>query len=681
MRKIQQAALGCIIILAISVMTLTLITSCARMGSPDGGWYDERPPYVVSASPAERDTMVTDKHITIRFSEFIKVENPSEKVVFSPPQHEQPEIKATGKNIYVKLLDSLQANTTYTIDFSDAISDNNEGNPMGAYTYTFSTGNHIDTLAVSGYVLEAENLEPIKGITVGLYPEHMTVDSICPMIRVSRTDANGYFIIRGVAPGRYQIGAVQDADNDFMFTQRGEKMAFTNTIVEPYCKPDIRQDTLWRDELHIQDITRTGYTHFFPDDIVLRAFSHEVTERHYLKYERKDPERFTLFFTAPHDSLPVIQGLNFNVDESTFVVEASEHRDTINYWLRDTALVNQDTLNIRMLTMQTDTVGKLQPSCDTLEILAKTPYAKRLKAKLEKEKEWKKDQDKLRKQAEDARKYDEDLAATEPEKFDSVMPPPSLQVQYDVPSQMDPDASVFINFPRPLARFDSTAIHLYVEQDSLWYRAPFVVKQTDKKGIERSRSYELYTDWIDGANYSLEVDSAAFEDIYGLLSPKYKSGIQVPKAETYGTLFMNLSGLPADADTADVYVSLLSGQKVVKTVKCEGHTAEFYYVKPGKYYLSALIDRNRNGIWDTGDYYVNRQPEEVYYYSEEVECKAKWDITKEWNLQARPLNLQKPGSLLKQKTSTKKTIRARNAERAREKGLTELDIPEKFTRN
>lgn len=662
-----------IIVVVAAVLTTLLVASCARMGSPDGGWYDEKPPYVVSASPADRDTLVTGKRIVIRFNEFIKVENATEKVVISPPQHETPEIKATGKNIFVKLLDSLQANTTYTIDFSDAISDNNEGNPMGAYTYSFSTGNHIDTLEVSGYVLEAENLEPVKGITVGLYREDMTPDSITPMTRVSRTDANGKFIIRGIAPGRYQIGAVEDMDNDFKFTQRGEKMAFTHLVVDPYCKPDIRQDTIWADQLHIKDITRTGYTHFFPDDIVLLAFSHQLTERHYLKYERKDAENFTLFFTAPHDSLPRIEPLDFHADDSAFVVEASEHRDTIMYWLRDTALVNRDTLTIRMLTMQTDTLGTLQPSCDTIQILAKTPYAKRMKAKQEEEKKWKKDQEKKQKQAENARKYDDDLAAKEPEPIDTIMPPPQLKVNYNTPSNIDPDGSVYIDFPRPLARFDTTAIHLYVEQDSLWYRAPLTIKQGDGKGIGSQRRYELYTDWIEGANYSLEIDSLAFEDIYGLVSAKYKAGIQVPKLETYGTLFMNLTGLPESADSADIYVSLLNGQNVVKRVKCQGRTAEFYYVKPGKYYLSAFVDHNHNGAWDTGDYYQDRQPEEVYYYPDEVECKAKWDITKEWNVLSRPLNTQKPAALVKQKSSTKKTIKNRNLSRAREKGI---ELPE-----
>ena len=133
-------------------------TSCARMGNPDGGWYDETPPRVIGATPADKDINVKVRKVKISFDEFVKIDNPSENVIVSPPQLETPEIKAAGKSIEVKLLDSLKANTTYTIDFSDAISDNNEGNPLGNYTYSFSTGAEIDTMEVSGYVVAAHNL-------------------------------------------------------------------------------------------------------------------------------------------------------------------------------------------------------------------------------------------------------------------------------------------------------------------------------------------------------------------------------------------------------------------------------------------------------------------------------------------------------------------------------------------
>ena len=309
--------------LYILTLTLVVLSGCARMGQPDGGWYDETPPRVVGAVPADMATGVDSRHITIYFDEFIKIDNPTENVVVSPPQLEVPEIKGAGKRIIVQLNDSLQPNTTYTIDFSDAITDNNEDNPLGNFTYSFSTGTVIDTMEVAGYVLEAENLEPVKGILVGLYDNlNDTAFTTTPMIRVARTDPSGHFVVKGVAPGQYHIYALQDADGNYMFSQKSEKIAFNSDIIVPTSKPDVRQDTIWRDSLHIENINQTGYTHFLPDDIVLRAFTETQTERYLVKNERKEADHFTLFFSAGHEQTPTFRGLNFD-EHDAFLLEAS----------------------------------------------------------------------------------------------------------------------------------------------------------------------------------------------------------------------------------------------------------------------------------------------------------------------------------------------------------------------
>ena len=150
------------------IISSIIIAGCASIGSPDGGRYDEEPPQVVYANPADKATNTRQKKIKILFDEFIKLDNPNDKVTVSPPQKQVPNIQADGKSIKITLFDTLKSNTTYTIDFSDAIQDNNEGNPMGLYTYSFSTGETIDTMEVSGTVLNASNLEPIEGIMVGL---------------------------------------------------------------------------------------------------------------------------------------------------------------------------------------------------------------------------------------------------------------------------------------------------------------------------------------------------------------------------------------------------------------------------------------------------------------------------------------------------------------------------------
>lgn len=369
-------------VLVFVIVIVSVVSSCAKMGNPDGGWYDETPPQVIGAEPEDKGINVNSRKIKILFNEFIKIENATDNVIVSPPQLEQPEIKAAGKRILIELKDSLKSNTTYTIDFSDAISDNNEGNPLGNFTYSFSTGDRIDTLEVSGNVLEAENLEPVKGILVGLHPvadslktgsSVLDVDSVFrkqPLLRVSRTDSRGHFVIKGIAPGSYRVFALQDMDGTYTFSQKSEKIAFNHEIFVPSFKPDVRQDTIWSDSLHIRSITPVHYTHFLPDDIMLRAFTELQTDRYFLKTERKQANRFDVFFSYGHAELPTIKGLNFNAEDA-FVIEPSEKKDTILYWLRDTTLVNQDTLSVEMTYYATDSLGELQLKTDTLEILSK----------------------------------------------------------------------------------------------------------------------------------------------------------------------------------------------------------------------------------------------------------------------------------------------------------------------
>lgn len=701
---------------AVMAVCQLVISSCARMGAPDGGWYDEVPPHVVATYPADRAVNVNSRKIRIEFDEFIKVDNVAEKVVFSPPQKETPDIKAHGRFINIRLLDTLQANTTYTIDFSDAISDNNEGNSMESYTYSFSTGDHIDTLAVEGYVLNAEDLEPVKGILVGLFPK----DSLgqgrdTAFVRVSRTDSYGHFIIRGVAPGKYTAGAVMDMDGDSRFTQRGEQMAFSHQIFEPSSFPDIRQDTIWSDTLHIKDIIRVPYTHYKPDDIVLRAFTHSLTERYFLKSERQETDHFTFVYTAglSKDSidayyartdstakaalqayngprltaLPTLRGLNFDTDEQ-LVVEPSEHGDTITYWIKDSTLVETDSLQVEVTTLVTDTLGVLQLQTDTLELLPKTSLEKRLKERARQQEEWQKEVEKRKKSREKtiSRLRREEVPEEEwdLEPLDTLPAPKRLKVNFDVQSSMSPDGIVHITFPTPMARIDTSAVHLYVEQDSTWFRTQFFFQPVEKRlpylgenpKQNLSREWELFTEWIPGANYSLEVDTLAFEDIYDLTSDPYKSGIRVATLESYSSLFVNVTGIPsatsanAAEDKTQVVVQLLdSNDRVERSAVVEKGTAELYYLKGGTFYMRAFMDRNGNGRWDTGDYYIDQQPEEVFYYPKEVELKEKWDITKTWNLSETPLYRQKPGKLTKQKGEKKKDIRNRNQKRAEEKGI------------
>lgn len=621
-----------------------LLGSCARMGQPDGGWYDETPPRILGAAPADKGTNVKNRKISIFFDEFIQIENATEKVVVSPPQLETPEIVASGKRIRIELLDSLKPNTTYTIDFSDAITDNNENNPLGNYTYSFSTGDAIDTLEVSGKVLQAKDLEPVKGILVGLYSDLSdTAFTTKPMLRVSRTDGSGRFVIKGVAPGTYRVYALQDADGNYLFNQKSEMLAFSQEKIVPSFKPDVRQDTTWIDSLRIKSIDRVGYTHFLPDDIVLRAFNEVMTDRYFLKAERREPESFTLFYSYGGE-MPQVRGLNFQSDDA-FIIESTEKQDTITYWLKDTALVNQDTLRVELTYHMTDSLGKLVEQIDTLDILSRISHEKRQKDLEREREEWQKKQDRAKKRG---------------EPYDSIMPPKALAIGVKAPSELDPDKNIPFTFNTPLASVDTAAIHLYSKHDTLWYNAPLEFNHV------RGREYELRGEWRPDIEYSLEIDSAAFVDIYGKVSPPFKQGFKVKSFDEYGTLLLNI---PTMTDTTIVVQLLDAGDKIIKEVTTNQGVAEFYYVSPSTYYVRMYIDSNRNGEWDTGLYSANRQPETVYYFPKEIEIRAKWDFTETWNPLATPVIQQKPAAVTKQKPDKDKKIKNQNARRAEQLGI------------
>ena len=651
-----------LIFLSLIITTLLMTAGCARMGQPDGGWYDETPPKVVSCRPADKSTNVNSKKIIIEFDEYIKLDNPSEKVVISPPQQEVPDIKGAGRTITVTLVDSLIPNTTYTVDFSDAISDNNENNPLGNYTYCFSTGDHIDTLEVSGYVVDAENMEPIKGIFVGLYNNlNDTAFTTTPMLRYSSTDEEGHFVVKGVAPGDYRAFALKDLDGNYFFSQKGEQIAFNHDIITPSCKPDFRQDTIWRDTLHIDNITKTGYTHFLPDDIVLKAFTEKQTDRYLIKKDRTDAECLAFYFSYGNPQLPDIKGLNFD-EKDAFILQASEKRDTLKYWLRDTTLVKQDTLNLLFTYLKTDSTGVLQSQTDTLEMLAKTSYEKRMKEKAKELEKWTKEQEKARKKG---------------KPFLTEMPVKPLDLNINVQSEMMPDGYISIISPTPLQTVDTTKIHLKVKVDTLWHDVRYILKEqfvdVEEQMSSARMKYILQPDstdflWTPGKQYSLQTDSAAFVDIYGKASKDIKKGMKIRSLKSMTSVSIHVAMLEESA--AYVGQLLEQGEKINKQVSSTNGNLKFEYIKPGIYFIRIFVDNNGNGVWDTGNYAADQQAEAVYYYPEKIECKEHWPIELNWNPIIIPYNKLKPSALKKTKTEKKKKIKNLNAERALKLGIT-----------
>ena len=632
--------------LPLLLMLVIIGYSCASMGTPDGGPYDEMPPKFVGSTPRIYAVNAKNQKLELEFDEFIKLEKASEKVVVSPPQLDQPEIKVLGKKVVVELIDTLKDSTTYTIDFSDAIVDNNEGNPMGHFTYSFSTGSSIDTMEVSGTVLNAADLEPIKGIQVGLHKNlNDSAFTKLPFDRVSRTDSRGHFSIRGVAPGKYRIYALMDGNQNYLFDSKTEAIAFSDSIIIPTMMSATRQDTIWKDTLTIDTIKTIGYTRFMPDDIILRVFKEENTRQYFSRGQRDKENHFILKFSAKADTLPTLTGLNFDATDA-FIVEPNAGNDSICYWIKDSLVYQMDTLQLKMDYLYTDSLNQLVPKTDTIYLANKLTRAQ--KEKLAKKEAEEKEKERKKKERKGEKVGPE--------------PTPFLNMKVDAPSTFDINKNIVLSFEEPVVRMDTSAIHVNVKVDTLWVKTPFLLVADSVV----PRQYEILASWEPEKEYQLQIDSAAITGLYGLQTNKVEQTLKVKKLDEYGTLLLNLPGV----EQTCIVELLDSSGKVLRqqAVTPEG-TADFYYLAPNtKYYIRMFDDRNGNKVWDTGVFETGIQPEEVYYFPKVWEMKANFEFEETWDVHAVPIDKQKLDEIKKQKPEETKKVQNKNLERAKRLG-------------
>ena len=639
---------------ALAITAFAALSGCASVGNPDGGSFDETPPRITGSNPKMESTGFKGKKVTIDFNEFIKLENANEKVVISPPQIEQPEIKVTGKKIQVELFDTLKPNTTYSIDFADGIVDNNEGNPLGDFCFRFSTGDAIDTLEVSGYVLNAQNLEPVKGITVGLHSDLSDSAFLTkPFERVSRTDASGHFTVRGIAPGKYRIYAVMDMDQTFTYSQRNEMIAWMDSVIVPEAERRYREDTIFTADGKVDTLKLVPFTRFYPDNITLLAFTPTPTNQYMTSADRLTHEKFTLQFALPLDSMPLIKGLNFD-ETDAWVVQHTARYDTLTFWMKDTMTYYMDTLQMSITYLATDTTNTLVTTTDTLRLIPKKSRERILK-------------DAARKAEEDQKELDKQLRKLE-KAGDSIgivnlLKPKIkfLKTSLTSGTALSIYKQITLEFTEPVTFSSDTAIHVYIKADTIWNPVPFELEQ-DSLNILK---YNIYAEWKPAETFKITVDSASITGLYGLHNDLTESTLKFNELSKYSTLTVHV------ANPKPTYTVCLLDAKgsVLRTGKLENGSVDFFLLDPTNYYVSMFNDVNGNGKWDTGDYDTKTQAESVWYINRKFTLKQDWyHETDLWAINDTPIYQQKPEELLKDKTKKKTVdIHKKNVERLEKK--------------
>jgi hypothetical protein len=571
---------------------ISLFQYCANPGMPTGGPKDEAAPIVEKTSPANYSVNFEEKKISIYFDEFVVLKDMSQKFMMSPPQKKKPNIKLKGKYITIELGDSLREETTYTLDFADAIVDNNEGNPLEGFQYAFSTGEQMDTLSIRGYVQDAFNLRPVENAFVMIYDSKN--DSL-PLKEVpnyiARTDSAGYFAINNIKKTAYRIITINDNNLDYIFNSPTEPVGYLDTMFVPEARYVETLDTLAKDS-----VMQRGYVLYSPADIHLMLFTEEDPQQYLTKYDRPRREKFNFEFKTKRTDDLKIDLLGIEEGDDWYMVESTPNMDTLSYWITDSLIYQRDTILAELQYLKTDSLMQLVTIRDTVKLNFKSPK-KAKKAKKKKKK-------------------------------DVKIEGPSLEMKAQISSTHDLNKEIVLDFEEPLSRFDTAMVHLFLLQDTLEIPQKF----TFQKDKEHLRSYRINHKWQSETNYKLTIDSAAFTSIYNLNNKAFERKFKTQEAEHYGRILLTINNVKAplivqvlkDNDKEPIVQSkrIYTDQEVV-----------FDYLNPETYLVKIIVDENDNGKWDTGNYLKNIQPEQVHYFKNSIKIRSNWDVEENWILQ------------------------------------------------
>ena len=636
----------------LTVVVGLLLVACASIGSPEGGPRDYTPPQVVKSSPEPGALNFKGNKVEITFDEIVNLKDQQKKVIISPAPRTQPLIRTVGKKVTVEFREPLEENTTYVIDFSNAIEDNNESNQLDGYAFAFSTGDVIDTLAVSGIVLRANDLEPMQHVIVGL---HSNLDDTAftrlPLERVCRTNDKGQFTLLGLKPGNYHVFALSDVDGDYRMA-RTEDIAFLDEVIVPTTGEYTSQDTVFTFDRKVDTVMMATHTLFLPNNLLLCMFN-EGYRNHYVRQTaRPEANKLHVLFGAPNDSLPEMKVLRpADHQRDWYRVERTVDNDSLFYWITDSALIKTDTLVVAMTYLRTDTADRLEQVTDTIRFGYRKPsnQVKEEEKKAKEREERAKRLAQLLDKQEKAAAQGKELNEGELEELKELQRPdpdaiPTLKMDLAKSGTIDVGDSIVFKFDSPIASIDPAGVHLEVKRDTLWVPLagvqPHIIPVDDCNPMR----YWLPVTMQPDSTYRLTVDSAAVTSVYGLYNAQLSKELKVKGLEEYANVYFKVNV----KDSA--FVELLgSGEKVMRTVPVVGGEFEFVNVTPGYYYLRLTIDRNGNGKWDTGNYAEHLQPEEVYYYPKKLNLRRNWDLDENWNIYETALDLQKHDDIKRNK--------------------------------
>ncbi len=549
-------------------------SGCANTTTPpSGGPKDTIPPVLLKTVPLPGtvNVPVHKTQIKFTFDEYVVVKE-ANNIFLSPPLEKKPKYRMQGKTLVVSFESDLDSNTTYTLDITGAVADNNEGNFFEGFTLVFSTGSQIDSMCLTGLVQDCNTLKPIKGATVLLYKDH--ADSAVFLHRpnaAAKTDEWGFFSLRNIQDTLYRVYAIRDANNNNIYEPDQESIAFLD---EAYRPKTVFNDSIY--EFKKFNMKDTALCLARKSDVELNVFREKPSKQFIVKKERVGLRTAFLTFMAPDVNIHSMKIKGLPAEK--LISQINPQKDSLELWVNDQRKM-PDTLFLDINYDKTDTLGNLLPTDETVKLA----LSKELRAELQKS-------------SQRNVKHEDTIAV-----FKGEADPTTVE-QY----------GFRLEFKYPLIQeaWDSL---------SFWSVNPRQQEKKEKYQVSRDPdNLRLYTvmpadKLMQGFDYHLKIPHRKFRDVNGFYNDSTELKVTLPNDEKLSSISMELSHVGKNRYIVDLLTE--KRDKVIRSFIVESdQTLLFPYVKAGKYCVRITEDRNGNGLVDTGNVLEHRQPEKVRFF-------------------------------------------------------------------
>lgn len=558
--------------------------SCANTTTPpSGGPKDTIPPVIVKLYPPDGATMVPvhKTQLSFTFDEYVVVKE-RQNIFLSPPQAKAPLYKIKGKSVVISFDEDLDSNRTYTLDLTNAIADNNEGNMFPGLTLAFSTGAVLDSMMLTGSVYDCNTLMPVKGATVMLYKyqgdstvvnDTLTVPSDSAVFlkrpdAAAKTDDWGFFCVRNIEDTLYRMYAILEESPNNIYDPDNDRVAFIDSLVRPVTVVD---DSL--PEVIKYLMTDTLACLARKSEYEMNLFKETPSKQMIVNSERIGERTAYITFMAPYAEVDSIWIRD--VPSDRLITQFNLERDSLEIWVNDPS-EQPDTLFLNVSYIKTDTLGQLSPFIEEVKLTKprKTAAAKSARR--------------------DIKKEDTTTVFTitaEPETVEQY----GFLIEFKYPLVESAFDSLEFRYLNPRQQ-ESTGKYT-VEQDSLNLRK-YVVRPSSKL--------------LPGYEYFLKVPHRKFKDINGFYNDSSEVKVTLPNDDKLSSLNLVLSNV------MNKYIIDLLNEKrdqIIRSFIIERDTTLLFpYIKTGKYSIRLTEDLNRNGLVDTGNLLEHKQPEKVKFF-------------------------------------------------------------------